>query len=102
MSAFKPYPEVSLLISEDSSAMQVVDSRGEVLVTDMTCDTAVLERMVACWNACRKLYAPANHIEAADEYAARLERLRKDAWARVQQLEAELAAIATPAQEAAE
>lgn len=92
MSAFKPYPEVSLEISDESSAMRIVDSKGETLVTDTTCDTATLERFVACWNACRKLYNPANHIEATDEYVKRLEQLRKEAWARAQELEAQHAA----------
>lgn len=93
MSAFRPYPEVSLEISDESSAMRIVDSKGETLVTDTTCDAVTLERFVACWNACRKLYAPANHIEATDEYVKRLETLRKDAWARAQEAEAKLAAL---------
>jgi hypothetical protein len=94
MSAFKPYPEVSLETGEDTSAMRIVDGKGNALVIDTNCDTAMLERFVACWNACRHLYNPANHIEATDDYVKRLEQLRKDAWARAQELEAKLASLA--------
>lgn len=87
MSAFKPFPEVSLQMTDDCSAARIVDGKGNVLVMDTNCDTAILERFVDCWNACRKLYAPAAHITATDEYVARLEGLRKEAWARVQELE---------------
>jgi hypothetical protein len=96
MSAFKPYPEVSLEVSDESSAMRIVNSKGETLVTDTTCDTATLERIVDCWNACRKLYSPANHIEATDEYVKRLETLRRDAWARAETLQAQIDATPTP------
>lgn len=98
MSGFKPYPEVSLEIDEDSSAMRIADSNGETLVTDIRGDAATLERFVACWNACRKLYAPANHIEITEEYVKRLEWLRKDAWAMAQEAEAKLAAALASSQ----
>lgn len=85
---FKSYPEVELVSDPDSSAMSIKDARGNTLVIDSNCDTAALERLVECWNACRHLYSPSAHIEATDEYVKRLEGLRKDAVARVTELEA--------------
>lgn len=79
-------------MSDDCSAARIVDGRGNVLVMDVNMDTAILERFVECWNACRKLYAPAGHIQATDEYVARLEGLRKAAWARAEELDAKAAA----------
>lgn len=79
--AFKPFPEVSVETNEESSAMRIVTKGGDVLVVDTNCDSSVLERIVQCWNACRRLYSPAAHIEATDDYVKRLEQLRKDALA---------------------
>lgn len=85
MSHWKPYPEISLEASDDSSAMRLVTSKGEVIVTDLTCDTASLERLLVCWNALRNIAFPAAHIPATDDYVKRLDALRRDA---VDQLEA--------------
>lgn len=67
---------------------RLVDSHGN----DVSLTMEGCERLAFCWNACRKFYAPANHIAATDEYVARLEQARKEAWARVQAIEAERAA----------
>jgi hypothetical protein len=90
MSAFKPYGEISAITIGD--VPRLIDSKGN----DVSLTMEGCERLAACWNACRKLYNPANHIEATDEYVKRLETLRRDAWARAQEAEAKLASIATP------
>ena len=90
MSAFKAYPEAVLEVDEDSSAMRIVTTRGNILVCDTNCDEEVLARFVSCWNACRKIAFPAAHIEASDEYAQRTDQLRKEAWARAEALQAEV------------
>jgi hypothetical protein len=90
---FKPFPEIFVDVREDGIA-RVCSTKGEDLLLVLEADKAVLDRLVECWNACRKFYGPANHIEATEDYVKRLEQLRKDAWARVQELEAEAIAEA--------
>lgn len=81
MTNFKPYPEISIAEREDLSATWIVDNKGDVILIDTNGDTAALERMVQCWNACRKIAFPENHIPATDDYIQRLDQLRKDAVA---------------------
>ena len=82
---FKPFPEISAVMIGD--VPRLIDARGN----DVTLTMEGCERLAACWNACRKLYSPAAHITASDERNDRLEVLRKAAWARATELEAELA-----------
>jgi hypothetical protein len=94
MIPFKPLPEISAVMIGD--VPRLIDAKGN----DVSLTMEGCERLAACWNACRKLYAPGNHIEATDEYVKRLEQLRKDAWARAERLQARPDALApTPAQE---
>lgn len=81
MTNWKPYPEISIADRDDLSATWIVDGKGEVIAIDTNGDTAALERLVQCWNACRKIEFPENHIPATDDYLKRLEQLRKDAVA---------------------
>jgi hypothetical protein len=50
------------------------------------------ERLVECANALQGIWFPETHVEESDKYSQRLEQLRKDAWARVQELEKLVAA----------
>lgn len=83
---FKPFPEVELVMSEESSAMTIQTKRGDPIVIDTNCDTDALERMVECWNACRHLYSPAAHITETEAYVKRVEGLRKEAVARLEEI----------------
>lgn len=76
---FKPFPELVL-------------SEGPVITMKNGDADIDMQRMVDCWNACRKLHNPAAHIAETDAYIARLEELRKEAWARAEAAEAKLAA----------
>ncbi len=87
MSEFKGYPEIHVSRPSGSGPFSIQTKKGDVIATSSDEDHAA--RLVDCWNACRKIFAPAVHIEATDEQAIRLEKLRKEAWARVQELEAE-------------
>lgn len=86
--AFKAFPELSIEDRDDESCVRIVDSKGETLVMDVNGDMAVLQRLVDCWNACRKLYNPAAHIEESEAYTKRVEGLRRAAWDEVQVLRA--------------
>lgn len=87
---FKPYPELFLRCHPDSSAMMIETKDGMTVVCDENCDEDSLQRLVDCWNACRHIHSPAAHIAATDDYISRLETLRKEAMARVAELEATL------------
>lgn len=94
MSTFKPYPELSVVRLDpenpDDSTLRIALKNGDdFVVVVVQRSTEDVQRLVDCWNACRKLHSPAAHIAATDEYVERLEKLRKDAWARVAELEAE-------------
>lgn len=65
---------------------RIVDSKG----TDIMTVPGGPERLVACANAMRGIFYPANHISETEAYVKRLEQLRKDAWARAQELEAQI------------
>jgi hypothetical protein len=86
MTTFKPYPELTL--STEDGVTRITTKGGEdVLGAGRPED---LQRFVDCWNACRKLYAPAAHIEATDAQVHKLENLRKEAWSMAAALQAEI------------
>lgn len=79
---FKPFPELLIDATDhDGHVIVTKGKNGPSIIMDASLEDA--QRLVDCWNACRKLYSPAAHIVATDEYVERLERLRKEAWARV-------------------
>jgi hypothetical protein len=86
MSAFQPFPKLSVDIREDGVA-RIVSSKGDDVLIVLEGDRAVLDRMVECWNALRSIYQPENHLAATEDYVKRLEVLRKEAWARVRELD---------------
>lgn len=86
MTTFKPYPELTLS-TEDGSTRITTKGGEDVLGAGRPED---MQRFVDCWNACRKLYAPAAHIEATDARVDKLESLRAEAWSRATALQAEL------------
>lgn len=81
MTAFKPFPELTLEDGNDDGLYRVQRLNGHVIIAGHFANRSLAERLVDCWNACRKLYSPAAHIEATDDYVKRLEQLRKDALA---------------------
>ena len=90
MSKFKPYPEL-YIVKEHDGGDTVVSIRTKLSEDDFMAIVVQrapedAQRFVDCWNACRKLSSPAAHMEATDEYVARLETLRKEAWARAVEL----------------
>lgn len=86
MSAFKPYRELTTEPPvEGFEQIKIVDAAGSVYATAENQEIA--DRMVICWNACRKLYSPSAHIEESEAYIKRLETLRKEAVARAEELE---------------
>lgn len=91
MTTFKPYPELTL--STEDGVTRITTKGGEdVLGAGRPED---LQRFVDCWNACRKLFAPAAHIEATDAQVHKLENLRKEAWSRSEAIQAELDRLAS-------
>ncbi len=87
MSSFKPYKELSILKPEtDQGMFKLVNSSGSVYAEAASEEDAY--RLADCWNACRKLFSPASHIEATDEYVLRLEGLRKDLAAQLREISA--------------
>lgn len=89
MKAFTGYPE--LFNDEvDGSNPAIVFKNGTVVAVGTEESRSDMERLVVCWNACRKLFAPAAHLEATDEQVLKLERLRKEAWSLAASLQAEL------------
>lgn len=57
-------------------------------------DIGGMQRLVDCANALSKINEPQNHVDTTEDYVKRLEGLRRDAWARVQELEAQSASQA--------
>lgn len=92
MSSFKAYPElvVDQTVSPEDGFVRVMTVSGKDFMVAVSGSKEDIERFVECWNACRKFAFPAAHIAATDEYAKRTEQLRKEAWARVESLQAEL------------
>lgn len=80
---FKPLPEISVQVI--GTIPRLVDAKGN----DIMRAEGGPERLVECWNALRKIAFPEAHVTATDEYCERLEGLRKEAWARVRELEAQ-------------
>jgi hypothetical protein len=87
MSAFRGYPELTVEVGQVDGLHRIVTKSGEVVIAGSFRNEEDAQRLVDCWNACRRLFAPANHITATDEYVARLESLRKEAWARAETAE---------------
>jgi hypothetical protein len=89
MKAFTGYPE--LFNDEvDGSNPAIVFKNGMVVAVGTEDSRSDMERLVACWNACRKIFAPAAHIEATDEQVQKVERLRKEAWSLAGALQVEV------------
>lgn len=84
MNAFKPFPELFVLKAEGGD--RIVNAKGE----DVMQQPGGADRLVECWNALRKIAFPLAHIPASEEREARLEQLRKDAWAKAESLQAQL------------
>lgn len=85
MSTFKPFPELTIVeAGEDMNGKPMIQyANGNAF--DMT-NMASVQRLIDCWNACRKFHAPASHIETTEERVTKLEQLRKEAWARAVEL----------------
>lgn len=90
---FKPFPEVSVEPGMIDGIFAIKTARN-VLAYGKFKSAEDAQRFADCWNACRKLAFPSAHIEETGEYVKRLEQLRKDAWARVVELEALASAVA--------
>lgn len=88
MSGFKPFAELVVREPVVCGPFHVQTKGGEVIASVTQEEDAV--RIVSCWNACRKIFAPAAHIEAIEDRIERVEHLRKEAWATAQALQAEL------------
>lgn len=90
MTIFKPYPEVCAVAGQIDGIWRIETNTGRVLASGHFQSKLEAERFAECWNACRKLAFPSAHIEAVDDRVKRLEQLRKEAWARAQELEAQI------------
>jgi len=86
MSKFKPLPDLSVEHGQVDGLFRIVTTAGEVITAGGFRNSEDAQRLVDCWNACRKLYNPANHIETTEERVGKLEQLRKEAWARAVEL----------------
>lgn len=87
---FKPYAEARVEAGMIDGMFTIRTAR-HVISHGMFKSEEDAQRLADCWNACRHLYSPSAHIEATDDYVKRLEGLRKDAVARVAELEGEAA-----------
>lgn len=93
-----PCPKGPYTVSfdEETGTTQILDATGyDVLALENGA-----QRLVDCANAMPKVFFPAAHVNALEDRVERLEQLRKDAWARVKELEAEIAqlrSLAVPA-----
>lgn len=94
MSIFKGYPEINFVDGQADGLHRIETNTGKVIIAGHFDNPELGQRLVDCWNAVRKIFAPAAHIEATDDYTARLERLRKEAVARTEQLEAAVSPVA--------
>lgn len=86
MSAFKSYPEATV-VPGMIDGIYTIRTAKRIIAHGMFASREDADRLAECWNACRHLYAPAAHISATDEYVERLEGLRKQAVARIAELE---------------
>lgn len=90
MSAFTGYPELFLEVGAVEGLYRIQTRSGRVIFAGHFDDQQDAERMLICWNALRKIFAPAAHIQASDDHCRRLEQLRKEAWSLAEVLQAEL------------
>ena len=97
MSAAEPFPKGPYTVGMIGDVVRILDRNRNDVMTQ----PGGPERLVACANPLAKVFFPQAHVETTDEYIKRLEGLRKAAWARAQELEAELAALrpATPSED---
>lgn len=86
MSKFKAFSVLYLEEGQVDGLHRIVNGRGEVVIAGAFRSAEEAQRLVDCWNACRKVYSPAAHIEATNEYVERIEKLRKEAWSRAVEL----------------
>jgi hypothetical protein len=86
MSTFKGYPEAHVEPGMIEGMFTIKTAR-RVIAHGMFGSPEDAQRLADCWNACRKLYSPAAHIEETEAYVKRVEQLRKDAVARCEALE---------------
>jgi hypothetical protein len=86
MSKPKMFSELRVEPGQIDGLTKIVASSGDVVIAGTFQFEADAQRLVDCWNACRKLHNPANHISETDAYVERLEGLRKDAWKRAVEL----------------
>lgn len=86
MSVFKGYPEINFVEGQADGLHRIETNTGKVIIAGHFDNPELGQRLVDCWNAVRKIFAPAAHIEATDDYVDRLEKLRKEAVARIEQL----------------
>jgi hypothetical protein len=93
MTVFKGYPEINFVEGQADGLHRVETNTGKVIIAGHFANPELGQRLVDCWNAVRKIFAPAAHVEATDDYTARLEKLRKEAVARIEQLEAGVAPV---------
>jgi hypothetical protein len=90
MSAFLGYPELFLEQGAVEGLYRIQTRSGRVIFAGHFDDPQDAERLLICWNACRKIFAPAAHLQASDEHCEKVERLRKEAWSLAGSLQAEL------------
>ena len=90
MTIFKAYPEVSAVAGQIDGLYRIETNTGRVLASGHFQSRLEADRFAECWNACRKLAFPSAHVEAIEDRVTRLEQLRKEAWARAQELDAEV------------
>ena len=78
MSKFKPFIELGIVPVQEHVAL--IDAKTGSVVGEIEGISAeIADRLVECWNACRKIAYPDAHIKATDDYIGRLEKLLKDA-----------------------
>jgi hypothetical protein len=77
------FPKGPYAIGRIGEVPRILDRKGNDILTV----PGGMERLVECANALMHIAFPANHVPATEDYVKRLEQLRKDAWARVQELE---------------
>jgi hypothetical protein len=92
VTAFKPYPELHVHHGQIDGLYRIEKTNGSAIFAGHFESQEDAERFVECWNACRRIAFPSAHIDATNDYTARLEQLRKDAWARAQELETHIRA----------
>lgn len=83
-----PKGPYSITQQEDGTIL-IIDSKGNPVIGQ---DNGA-ERLVDCANALQKIWHPEPHIKTLTAQVDGLEQLRKAAWARVQELETELASL---------